>query len=273
MSISQLEICTAEVYCLYFYCYNRSWKRSTPWLGEVSFLQNDHVVLDIPVQEMNPHIRPCIRSSRASLNPIAPWASLGREGHAVRTRLLPCGRGCQTPSLLCRLTILCLHVICHISIRHILPVLYPSLLPLPVGGSLSHHPSPVRRLQLGLCRLAWAADHADCLPNIIPQAQPIEQDGQGNKCTLEPSWVQRCNHAIIRIEEGILTPTPFYALSPLSLSLHHHRHPVSHHRIHHHIEYGVGDRISLSHSSIPLKNRLVMLWPCHHCQPPLIRPD
>ena len=81
-----------------------------------------------------------------------------------------------------------LHVPCHKSIQHLLPVLpalHPSLLTLPVGRSLSHHPSPVRRLWLVTYRLAWAADHADCLPDISPQAHPIGQADQGTKCTLD----------------------------------------------------------------------------------------
>ena len=58
---------------------------------------------------------------------------------------------------------------------------------LPVGGALHRDPSPVRRLQLIPCRLAGAADHADCLPNIGPQTHPIEQSDRGVKYTLEPA--------------------------------------------------------------------------------------
>ena len=89
---------------------------------------------------------------------------------------------------------LCHHVPCHQSSRHILPTLpalHPLLLPLPEGGPLSHHPSHVHRLRMSPCRLAWAADHADCLPHISLQAHPIEQAAQGTKCTLDPSWLRR----------------------------------------------------------------------------------
>ena len=160
------------------------------------------------------------------------------------------------------------------SSRHLLPILpalYPSLLPLPVRGYLSRHPLPVRRLQLGSLRLAWASDHADCLPNISMYAHPIEQGGKGTKLTLETSWVRRCNHAIVRVEGFILMPTLMSTLAPLFRSLHHHIQPVLHHRIHNHIECGWGERISLRHSSVPLKRRpVIAARPCHHSQPPPI---
>ena len=146
-------------------------------MGKVSLLQNDHGVLDMPVHKMDPHRRPHRRSSRASLNQEAPWASLGWEGHAVRPQFFPRGRGCPTPSLLCCSPRLCCHVTCHRSIHHLLPTL-PALhlhpLPLLVGRSLSCHISPVRRLQMGTRHMAWTADHADCLPDISPQSHPIE---------------------------------------------------------------------------------------------------
>ena len=152
-----------------------------------------------------------------------------------------------------------------------IPELHPFLLLLPVGGSLSCHPSPVRRLRLGPSRLEWAADHVNCLPNIIPHDHPIEQDDQGTKCTLEPSWVQRCNHAIVNIEEGILMPTLLSMLTPIRRALYYNRHPVSHYHIHHHIEYGVRERISLRHSTSSLKRHpVVAACPFHHCQTPPI---
>ena len=83
--------------------------------------------------------------------------------------------------------------------------------------------------------LAWEEDHSDCLPDSSPQAHPIYQDNQGTKFALEPLWVQQCNHTIVRVEEGILMPTLFSTLIPLFRALHCHRHPVPHHRIHHHI--------------------------------------
>ena len=171
-----------------------------PWVGGASLLQNDHGVADIPVQKMDLHCRPCRRLSRESLNREAPQDSLGREVHVVHPRLFPRGGGCPTQSLLCRFPMLCLHVPCHQSSLHILPALpamHPSPLPLLVGRYLSCHPYPLRRLQLVTRRLAWAVEHADCLPEISPQAHPIEQANQGTKCNLDPSWVGRFNHAIV----------------------------------------------------------------------------
>ena len=128
------------------------------WVGGVSLLQNDHCVLDMPVQKMDPHCRPRRRSSQASLNRAATQASIGREGHSVSLGFFPHGRGCPTPAILCRSPMLCCHVPCHQSICHLLPALpalHPSLLPLTVGESLSRHPSPVRRLRLGPRRLVY----------------------------------------------------------------------------------------------------------------------
>ena len=162
--------------------------------GEVSLLQNDHGIMDMPVHKMDMLCRPLRRSSRASLNQAAPQASLGREGHAVHPWFFPIGQECPTPYLLCLSSMVCHHVPCHRSSRHLLPtlpVLHPLLLPLPEGGSLSRHPSPVHRLRMGPCRLAWAAEHADCLPDISLQAHPIKQAAQGTKCSLDPSWLQR----------------------------------------------------------------------------------
>ena len=149
---------------------------------------------------MYQHCRPRRRLFQTALNWEAPRDSCGREGHPVRPQFLTRGRGLPTPDILCRSSTLCPHMPHHQPNRRLLPVLltlHLSLLLLPVGRSLSHHPSPVRHLQLGPRRLAWAVDHADCLPGISLQDQPIEQAAKGTKCTLDPSWVQRCNHAIV----------------------------------------------------------------------------
>ena len=69
-------------------------------------------------------------------------------------------------------------------------------------------------------------------------------------------------------------PTILSTLAPLFRALHHHLHPVTHHRIHHHIEYGGGERISLRHSSSSLKRHtIIAARPCYYCQPPPIRPE
>ena len=147
-----------------------------PWVGEVSFLQNDHGVLDMLVQKMDMHRRPCCRSSRESLNQAAPRASLGQEGCVICPWFFPHGKGFQTPYLLFRSRMLCHHVPCHRSSRHLipaLPVLHPYLLLLLVQGSLSRNLLPIRRLRLRPCRLEWAVDQSDCLSNISMQAHPI----------------------------------------------------------------------------------------------------
>ena len=84
---------------------------------------------------------------------------------------LPCGWGFPDPSLLFRSRMLCHPVLRQKSRLHLLPALPAlelSLLLLPVVKSLSRHPSPVRRLWLVPRHLAWAANHAVCLPNISP---------------------------------------------------------------------------------------------------------
>ena len=152
---------------------------------------------------MDPHCHPCPRSSWASLHWAVPQASLGREGHAIRPCLFPHGRGFPAPSHLCHSPMMYHPVPFQRARHHLLPAipaLDPSLLSLPVGRSLSRHPLPVRRLRLGPCRLAWAADHAECLTEIGQQFHPIEQADQGTKCTLDQLRVRRCNHATVRVQ-------------------------------------------------------------------------
>ena len=88
---------------------------------------------------------------------------------------------------LCRLPKLSHHVSRHISRQHLLPKIHalePSLLSLLVGGALPHYPSPVYRFQLIPCGLAGAADNANFIPEVFPQAHPIKQADQGIKFTL-----------------------------------------------------------------------------------------
>ena len=224
---------------------------------------------------MDPHFRTCCRSSRASLHWSAMRASLVREGHAIHPRLFPHGQVFPTPSLLWRSPMMSHLVPLHRSCHHILPalpVLYLPLLLLQVGGYLPRYPSLVCCLRLIPRRTSGAEDHADCLPEISPQAHPIKQADQVIKCTLEPSGVRQCNHAISHVEEGSLVPTLLSMIAPILRALYHHRHRVYHHCIHHHIKYVGGERISLCHSTRSLKLRLVVsACPCYHCQLPPIR--
>ena len=161
-------------------------------MGEVSLLQNEHGVQDMPVEEVYLHHRPHHRSAQAYLHWAVLMASIGREVHLICLWPVPCGWGYSTPSRVCHLSMLSHHSTRHISCRHLLPALpavKPSLLALPVGGDLPHHPSPVRRLRLIYRSLAGVADHADCLSEIVPQAHPIKQANKGTKCTLEPAGV------------------------------------------------------------------------------------
>ena len=132
-----------------------------------------------------------------SLSPLVPdipqtgsSTGLRRYGRPSSKSAVPTqGRGCPTPSLLCRLPMLRYHVSRHQSNCHLLPTLltlHPYLLPLPVGRALPRHSSPARHLRLVPCRLKWMADHSDCLPKIGPHDHPIEQANQGDKCALEP---------------------------------------------------------------------------------------
>ena len=131
--------------------------------------------------------------------------------------------------------------------------------------------SPICRLQLIPHCLVGETDHTKFLPDFFPQAQPIKQADQGIKCTLEPVGVQQCNHAIISVEEGSLVPNLLPTLALILRSLYHHRHPVSHHRIHHHIKSGGGERISLCFSALSPKRRpVVSACLCYHCQLPPI---
>ena len=223
---------------------------------------------------MNPHFRPRRRSAWEYLHRAAPWASLGREGHYISPRLFPHGKGLPTTSRLCRSPMMSNCVSYHISLRHLLPalpVLDPSLLSLPIGGDLPCYPSLVCHLQLIPRRLTGAADHVNCIPDVCTQAQPINQADQGIKCTLDPAGVRQCNHAIVRIEEGSLVPSLLSTITPLLLSLYHNHQPALYHLIHHHIEYGGGERISLCYSTLsPKLLPVVSARHCYHRQPPLI---
>ena len=191
-------------------------------MGGFSLLHNDHFFQDMPVYEVDPHRRPCRLSARASLHWAYLRAFFGQEGHAIFPRIFPRGRGFPTPSRLCRSPMLSHLVTHHISRRHLLPalpVLYPSILSVLVGGALPRYPYPVRRLRLIPRRLSGAADHSDCIPDISPQAHPIKQADQVFKCTLDPEGVQRCNHDIFCIEDGSLVPTLLSTLSPLLRAL------------------------------------------------------
>ena len=90
----------------------------------------------------------------------------------------------------------------HVMLSCALPSILPPSTPRTPCTAPVPSASPGRRvnppLRLGPRLLAWVADHDNYPPNICPQAHPIEQAYQGNKFTLEPSWVQQCNHAIIR---------------------------------------------------------------------------
>ena len=59
-----------------------------------------------------------------------------------------------------------------------------------------------------------------------------------------------------------------------TLSLYHHRYPVSDHCVHHHIEYGGGQRVPLRHSPESLERRPVVA-PCarYHPQPIPVYPE
>ena len=158
-----------------------------PWVGEVSLLQNYDGILEMPVEEMDPHRRLHRQPSRTLLNGAVPWSSGGWEGHTVGTWIPTGGCGLPTPSPTCFLPMMRLHVACQRPKRHLLPkirALYPIPLPLKVGRTCSFHPSPVRRLQLRSLQLEWAEDHSDCLTDIDLHAHPSNSPTK----VLKPPW-------------------------------------------------------------------------------------
>ena len=62
------------------------------WVGEVYLLQNDDSILEIIMEEMNLHRRPCRRPSWTPLNGAVPRSTGGREGHHVGTWIPTRGR-------------------------------------------------------------------------------------------------------------------------------------------------------------------------------------
>ena len=204
---------------------NQHVKAGAPWVGEVSLLQNDHIILDMLVEEVYRHRRPCLRTSWTSLNRTVPRSSRGQEGHPVRPQFPARGRGCPTPKSLRCHPMLHLHVSCQQPKNHLLPALLAldlPPLPLPVQRPLSCNPSTVHRLRMCHRRLARATYHADFLPDISPQDHPVEQTNQGAKSSLEPLRVQRCDHVIVRIEGGILMSALLSAPTPIFRATHHH---------------------------------------------------
>ena len=151
-------------------------------MGEVSLLQNNDGIMDILVEEMHPHCHPRRCLSQTPLNGSVPRSLGGQEGHPVGTWLLTGGRGFPMPSPTCFLPMLCPHVARQQPEQHLLPVicaLNPTPLHIPVGRPCSRHPSPVCCLRMRYRRLERAADHSDCLSNIVLQTHPVEQPYQG----------------------------------------------------------------------------------------------
>ena len=85
---------------------------SALWVGEVSLLQNDHGVEDMPVQEVHLHCRPRRHLSQVSLHQAAMQAYLLQERHSESPRPSPCGWGDPSPSCLCHLPMLSHQMTC-----------------------------------------------------------------------------------------------------------------------------------------------------------------
>ena len=149
---------------------------------------------------MYPYCHPLGRLSRTLRNGTVPRSPGGCKGHPASTRFFTEGRGFPTPPTPRFSPMLCLHVSRQRLEQHLLPALRalnPTPLPLLLRRPHSRYPSPVRRLQLRPCRLAWASDHVECLTDGSIQANPVKQAYQGAETPLEPSRVQQCDHAII----------------------------------------------------------------------------
>ena len=163
--------------------------------------------------------------------PIHPSTGQFHSPHVFRKAIMyiygssPGAVAPPTPSPLRCPLMLCLHVSRQWPERHLLHVLLsmdPTLLSLQVGRYYSRHPYPVPRLQICPCCLVQAADHSDCLPDVSLQAHPVKQAYRGAERDLEPSWVQRCDHVIVPVEEGILMSALLSAPVLLFRALHHH---------------------------------------------------
>ena len=116
--------------------------------------------------------------------------------------------------------------------------------------------------------MAGAAEHADCLLDIGPQAHPAKQANQGVENTLAPAGVRLGNHAIARVEEGSLMHTLLSTLAPLIHARNPCCHQAAHHQIHHHIEDSGGEQISLRQPVRSLERRpIIATRPCHHREP------
>ena len=76
-----------------------------------------------------------------------------------------------------------------------------------------------------------AAEHLDCLTDIIPEPHPVEQPGEGVEHPLKPLRVSGRDHDVIRVEEVRAVKNPPPPPVCTSCSSLHQRYPVDHHCI------------------------------------------
>ena len=95
------------------------------------------------------------------------------------------------------------------------------------------------------------AYHTDSLPDICPQANPVKEAYQGDKCALEPGGFQLDDHAIVGVREcGLMPALP--SRLPLRFRVFNDSvHPVSDNRVNYQIEYVGLQWVDLRHSSLP----------------------
>ena len=154
----------------------------SPWVGEVSFFQNDDGFTYITVEEMNPRCHPRCRPSQTPLDGEFPRSPGNLEDHHVATWLPTRGRGFPIPSPNRFLPMMCLQMDHPRPEHHILLAicaLYLNPLPLSVGRPRYRHPYPACRLRLHSRLLAREEYHSDCLPDVVLQAHPVKHPYQG----------------------------------------------------------------------------------------------
>ena len=100
--------------------------------------------------------------------------------------------------------------------------------------------------------------HADCLHDIGLHAHPVEDGYQGAESAPEPGGVRRDDHIVVGIKNRRLMSSLPSSFSLFFSLVDYHVYPVSEDPVHHHIENGGGQRVSLRDSPRSLERFAVV---------------
>ena len=217
---------------------------------------------------MHPHHRSCCQHPRASLHRSSSPAVFGREMHFIRPGPPILLGGPEVPPC-CGLPVSIHQVTQHGlsgDYRPTLPARHSLSLPFCICLPHPRQPPTVARFgPVSSPRPTGVTGHADCLPDISPQAYPVGDGYQGAESALEPGGVRRDDHIVFGVENRRLVSSLPSRLSFLLSLFDYPIYPVPDDRVHHHIEDCGGQRVALCNSPRPLKRfSVVSACPRHH---------